>query len=231
MAHFWVLRINYKCDLTLVTWGLVLFYPFLGGGFCAFSFIITFFFPLLLNAHVATYLYCITNVLLNKCAWDLLWKGSKFIILNSCSSSVPMKLGFFCDHPLWPPSPTYRSFKRHKCLTKERLWVALPVQGKVWGKNQVSLLWGPPLPCGWLWECATLLLNNLWEILPFPFSKCMETGECFHISAHLNFLCSTCYQNISLLNSSVGSESMLGLIKHIQDQQDTAPRYFHCWAK
>lgn len=115
--HFWVLRINYKCYLTLVTWGLVFYYPFVGGGFCAFNFGITFFPPLLLNAHVATYLYCISKALLNKCAWDLCWKGGKFIFLNSCSSSVSMKLGFLCVHTLWPPSPTHLSLKRHKCLT------------------------------------------------------------------------------------------------------------------
>lgn len=63
---------NYKCDLTLVTRSLVFFYPFLGEGFCAFNFSMTFFFfPLLLSAYVATYLYCITKALLNICAWDL----------------------------------------------------------------------------------------------------------------------------------------------------------------
>jgi len=58
---------TYKCDLTLVTCGLVLFYPFLGE-FCAFTFSMTFFSSLTLSAHVATYLYCITKALLSKCA-------------------------------------------------------------------------------------------------------------------------------------------------------------------
>lgn len=74
------------------------------------------FFPLLLNAHVATSLYRITKALLINVPGICGERGGKFIVLNSCSSSVPMKLGFFCDHPLLPPSPSYLSLKRHRCL-------------------------------------------------------------------------------------------------------------------
>lgn len=134
--------------------------------------------------------------------------GGEFIILNSCSSSIPMKMGFFCNHPLWPPSHTYRNLKWHKCLTT---WVALPVQGKSEGRTRFdssgALLY-PVVDCENVWHYPLITCEKF-----FPFSKCMETEECFHISAHLNFLCSTCYQNISLLNSSVGSESMLSLNK------------------
>lgn len=57
--------------MTLVTRGLVFFYPFLDERFCAFNFTMAFFCSLLLSAYVATYIYCITKALLNKCAWDL----------------------------------------------------------------------------------------------------------------------------------------------------------------